>query len=222
MLTIRPGPDDAEAIARVHVHGWQAGYAGIMPAEVLVRLNPAAWAQRRRDLGTADPEHPFTTLLAEMRRAVVGFTTFGPYRNNQDRGDLDPTYGEVLAIYVEPAHWGDGTARALLAAARDGLAASGWRRPRAALGARRQRPGAAGSTSGPAFSRTVAAATRCRWPAADPGRPRRAALHRSARRLTRPAVTAPAGRGRPRPRRAAAGRRPRLRYGSAAAPAARG
>ncbi|WP_432904712.1 N-acetyltransferase family protein [Micromonospora matsumotoense] len=128
MLTIRrEGPDDAEAIARVHIHGWQAGYAGIMPAEVLVRLNPVAWAQRRRDVGTADPEHPFTTLLAEIDGVPAGFTTFGPYRNNQDRGDLDPTYGELLAIYVEPAHWGDGTARALFTAARDGLAANGWR-----------------------------------------------------------------------------------------------
>ncbi|MEU1605063.1 GNAT family N-acetyltransferase [Micromonospora matsumotoense] len=127
MLTIRrEEPDDAEAIARVHIHGWQAGYAGIMPTEVLVRLNPVAWAQRRRDVGTADPEHPFTTLLAEIDGVPAGFTTFGPYRNNQDRGDLDPTYGELLAIYVEPAHWGDGTARALFAAARDGLAAHGW------------------------------------------------------------------------------------------------
>ncbi|MDH6460513.1 GNAT superfamily N-acetyltransferase [Micromonospora sp. A200] len=128
MLTIRrEEPEDAEAIARVHIHGWQAGYAGIMPDEVLRRLNPVAWAQRRRDLGTADPEHPFTTLLAEVDGVSAGFVTFGPYRNDQDRGDLDPAYGEVLATYVEPAHWGDGTARALLAAARDGLAGRGWR-----------------------------------------------------------------------------------------------
>ncbi|MFY1598816.1 GNAT family N-acetyltransferase [Micromonospora sp. WMMD737] len=127
MLTIRrEEPDDAEAVARVHIHGWQAGYAGIMPEEVLRRLNVAAWAQRRRDLGTADPEHPFTTLLAEVDGTLAGFTTFGPYRNNQDRGDLDAAHGEVVAMYVEPDCWGDGTARALLAAARDGLVARGW------------------------------------------------------------------------------------------------
>jgi RimJ/RimL family protein N-acetyltransferase len=122
----REEPDDAEAIARVHIHGWQAGYAGFMPDEVLNRLNPAAWAQRRRDLGTADPEHPFTTLVAEVDGVVVGFTTFGPYRNNQDRGDLDPRYGEVLALYLEPAHWSTGTGRALHAAARAGLAERAW------------------------------------------------------------------------------------------------
>ncbi|WP_433688538.1 N-acetyltransferase family protein [Micromonospora carbonacea] len=127
MLIIRPEePDDAEAVARVHVHGWQDGYAEIMPAEVLARLNVAAWAQRRRDLGTADPEHPFTTLLAERDGAVVGFTTFGPYRNRQDRADLDHTLGEVVAMYVEKAHWGDGTAGRLLAAAKQRLAGRGW------------------------------------------------------------------------------------------------
>ncbi|MEW2374709.1 GNAT family N-acetyltransferase [Micromonospora sp. NPDC047812] len=127
MLTIRrEEPDDAEAVARVHIHGWQAGYAGIMPEEVLRRLNVTAWAQRRRDLGTADPEHPFTTLLAEVDGVLAGFTTFGPYRNNQDRGDLDAAHGEVVAMYVEPTRWGDGTARALLAAAREGLVARGW------------------------------------------------------------------------------------------------
>ncbi|MER7332412.1 MULTISPECIES: GNAT family N-acetyltransferase [unclassified Micromonospora] len=127
MLTIRrEEPEDAEAVARVHIHGWQAGYAGIMPDEVLRRLNVSAWAQRRRDLGTADPEHPFTTLLAEADGTLAGFTTFGPYRINQDRGDLDLAHGEVVAMYVEPAHWGDGTAEALLASARAGLAGRGW------------------------------------------------------------------------------------------------
>ncbi|MET7667228.1 GNAT family N-acetyltransferase [Micromonospora luteifusca] len=127
MLTIRrEEPDDAEAVARVHVHGWQAGYAGFMPDEVLGRLNVTAWAQRRRDVGTADPEHPFTTLLAEVDGLVVGFTTFGPYRRNQDRDDLDPTVGEVVALYVEPSCWGDGTATALLAAARAGFSERGW------------------------------------------------------------------------------------------------
>ncbi|MFE9956806.1 GNAT family N-acetyltransferase [Micromonospora sp. NPDC005299] len=127
MRTIRrEEPDDAEAIARVHIRGWQAGYAGIMPAEVLDRLNPLAWAQRRRDLGTADPEHPFTTLVTEVDGTIEGFTTFGPYRNNQDRGDLDPAYGEILAVYLDPARWGSGTGQALLTAARAGLAERGF------------------------------------------------------------------------------------------------
>ncbi|MDG4767112.1 GNAT family N-acetyltransferase [Solwaraspora sp. WMMD406] len=118
--------EDAEAIATVHVRAWRAGYAGLIPADVLDRLNVAAWAQRRRDTGTADPDHPFRTVVAVRDNRIVGFSTFGPYRIDQDRDQLDPTYGEIVTMYVDPAHWGDGVGRELLAASVAGLAALGW------------------------------------------------------------------------------------------------
>ncbi|MBB4957405.1 GNAT superfamily N-acetyltransferase [Micromonospora polyrhachis] len=138
MVAIRlERPDDALAIAGVHVRAWQAGYAGIMPAEVLDRLNVAAWAQRRRERGTAEPEHPFRTLVAtaddsdsdsdsDSEEIVVGFATVGPYRTGQDPEDLDHRYGEILTMYVEPTRWGTGIGRALLAAAVTELAGRGW------------------------------------------------------------------------------------------------
>lgn len=127
VVTIRrENPDDAAAIAEVHVRAWRVGYAAIIPDETLALLNPAAWAQRRRDVGTAAPDHPFTTLLAEDDAGLAGFTTFGPYRVNQDRERLDPAYAEILALYVEPSRWGQGTGRALFAAARECCAERGW------------------------------------------------------------------------------------------------
>ncbi|MFB9234390.1 GNAT family N-acetyltransferase [Plantactinospora siamensis] len=127
MYTIRPEtPDDAAAIAAVHVRAWQGGYRGLIPDETLGLLNPAAWAQRRRDNGTADPDHPFRTLLACDAEGTAGFTTFGPYRIDQDSDRLDHAYGEVLALYVDPARWGRGVGAALFAAARAGLAERGW------------------------------------------------------------------------------------------------
>lgn len=127
MPTIRAEElEDAEAIAGVHVRGWQVGYAGLMPPEVLQRLNVAAWAQRRRDLGTADPEQPFRTLVALDAAQVVGFATVGPYRNDQDRDDVDPAYGEIVGLFVDPPHWHRGTGQVLLAAARAALVARGW------------------------------------------------------------------------------------------------
>jgi ribosomal protein S18 acetylase RimI-like enzyme len=127
MVTIRrERPDDADAVAGVHVRAWQAGYAGIMPDEVLSRLNVAAWAQRRRQWRTADDDQPFTTYVAEADDGeAVGFATVGPYREGQDPDDLDPAYGEILAIYVDPACWGAGVGRELLAAARASLAEAG-------------------------------------------------------------------------------------------------
>ncbi|WFE19354.1 GNAT family N-acetyltransferase [Solwaraspora sp. WMMD937] len=118
---------DAEAIAGVHVRAWQAGYAGLIPADVLDRLNVAAWAQRRRDVGTADPEHPFRTLVATEGEQIVGFSTFGPYRIDQDRDQLDPTYGEIVSMYVDPVHWGTGVGRLLFTASIAGLTGQGWR-----------------------------------------------------------------------------------------------
>ena len=57
MLTIREGrPDDAEGITRIHLIGWQRGYADLMPAAYLARRvaeEPERTAQRRthrRDL----------------------------------------------------------------------------------------------------------------------------------------------------------------------------
>ncbi|MBE1487933.1 ribosomal protein S18 acetylase RimI-like enzyme [Plantactinospora soyae] len=123
MVSIRSeDPDDALAVAGVHVRTWQAGYAGIMPDEVLARLNVTAWAQRRRELGTAEPDHPFRTLVAESdtgtdAATVLGFATVGPYRRDQDPDRLDHRYGEILGIYVEPARWGAGIGRRLLTAA---------------------------------------------------------------------------------------------------------
>ncbi|MBO4209723.1 GNAT family N-acetyltransferase [Micromonospora echinofusca] len=126
MVVIRPEePEDAEAVASVHVRGWRAGYAGIMPDEVLTRLNPAAWAQRRRDAGTADPDHPFRTLVAMVDGQVAGFTTFGPYRRDQDPDDLDPAHGELLSMFVDPGRWGQGVGRELMRATRAGLAGQG-------------------------------------------------------------------------------------------------
>jgi GNAT superfamily N-acetyltransferase len=127
MLIIRrERPEDAPAVADVHVGSWQAAYAGIMPDEVLARLNVAAWAQRRRDVGTADPDHPFLTVVAEEGERVVGFATAGPYRNDQDAEDPDPRYGEILSMYVAPDRWGAGVGRTLMAAVLSETAGHNW------------------------------------------------------------------------------------------------
>jgi ribosomal protein S18 acetylase RimI-like enzyme len=124
-VTVRPAEvDDAEAIAGLHVRGWQQGYDGIVPTDVLVRLDPAAWAQRRRRAILSGR----STLLvaAEVGSGVVaGFTEAGPARRGQDWNDLDPVEGEVYAIYVDPPYWGAGAGRALMDATVSALAAAG-------------------------------------------------------------------------------------------------
>jgi GNAT superfamily N-acetyltransferase len=124
MLAIRAVTDaDIDAIATVHVRTWQAGYAGIVPAEVLDALDPATNAARRRKLPPVAGTH---TLVAEEDGVIVGFTSFGPYRIQGREDEYEREIGELYAIYVSPGRWGTGAGRALMAACRDGLAAAGY------------------------------------------------------------------------------------------------
>lgn len=125
---VRPEkPADTEAVAALHVRAWQRGYADTMPADFLARLDPAAWAQRRREHLAAYPDGPFVSLVAEDGEGRIGgFTTVGPYQRGHNPADLDQVYGEILAIYVDPPLWGTGMGRALMAAAVSELAGRGF------------------------------------------------------------------------------------------------
>ncbi len=122
MLLVRPATlADADALALVHVRTWQSAYAGIVPAEYLAALDPDTWADRRR-ARMAEPSE-FDTLVAEEGGRLHGFVTYGPYRHGA--GAVDPTVGEILAIYVHPDAQGRGVGRALMDDAVAALAARG-------------------------------------------------------------------------------------------------
>jgi GNAT superfamily N-acetyltransferase len=119
MLEIRPLTEaDVDPVAVLHVRTWQAGYAGIVPAEVLDAMDPAMLAEHRR----TRPEPPGAqTVVADDNGTIVGFASFGPYRA-EDKAEA----GEVYAIYVDPDHWGTGAGRALMDRAKTELAAAGY------------------------------------------------------------------------------------------------
>jgi GNAT superfamily N-acetyltransferase len=124
MLAVRTMTEaDIDAVATVHVRTWQAGYAGIVPDTVLDNLDPAVNAARRRARPAIAGTH---TLVVEEDGVIVGFTSFGPYRVQGREGEYDRTVGELYAIYVSPGRWGTGAGRALMDAARAGLAADGY------------------------------------------------------------------------------------------------
>ena len=98
---IRPGtPEDAEAVARVHVETWQAAYAHVLPQDRLRTLS----VENRAEIHRRSPP-----LVAEVDGALVGFVAVGP--THDENGD-----GELYAIYVHPDHWGTGVGRALIGA----------------------------------------------------------------------------------------------------------
>ena len=117
MTLIRPSTEaDIDEVAALSVRTWQAGYAGIVPAGYLASLDPGA---RAANIRTRLRTRGSRTLVAVDLEVLVGFATFGPYR--LDDAETDETAGELYAIYVSPDHWGRGTGRELLTAAKSGL-----------------------------------------------------------------------------------------------------
>lgn len=120
-MRIRPAtPDDAPAIAAVHVASWQGAYRGAFPDEVLdglsVERRTAGWQQHLSDDGQF-------TFVAEDDGRVTGFA----HGNAAREDNPDGTTGEVFAIYAAPEAWGTGAGRALMAAAVEWLRNAGFR-----------------------------------------------------------------------------------------------
>ncbi len=122
-ITVLPAtPDDAFAVAWVHVASWQVAYRGLMPEAFLAGLSverrEASWRQ-----SLARPAARSATLAARAGETVIGFASVGPSR---DEG-AGPEAGELYAIYVEPACWGVGAGRLLMDRALERLRAEGFR-----------------------------------------------------------------------------------------------
>jgi GNAT superfamily N-acetyltransferase len=99
-MLLRPaGPQDAMAVARVHVRSWQAAYRTLLPDGYLDQLRPEDRA-KTYDFATTDPLKP-QTIVAVDDGMIHGFATIMPSRD----ADL-PNHGELCALYVDPEHWG--------------------------------------------------------------------------------------------------------------------
>ena len=120
-MLLRPAhPDDALAVARIHVRSWQAAYRNLLPDSYLDNLRPEDRAPHY-DFATTDPAKP-KTLVATEASTLLGFATTLPSTS----ADL-PGYGELAALYVDPDHWHKGVGVALIAAARTQLQQQGFR-----------------------------------------------------------------------------------------------
>jgi ribosomal protein S18 acetylase RimI-like enzyme len=103
----RAVPGDAMAVARIHVSSWQSGYRGLLPQDYLDALRPEDRASRYT-FDSLNPDGPFT-LVAVDGDVVTGLVTVGRLRD-----DDVPDAGEIWAIYVDPARWGQGVGQTLM------------------------------------------------------------------------------------------------------------
>jgi GNAT superfamily N-acetyltransferase len=101
--------DDADAVALVHVHGWQWGYRGLLPDAYLDGLSADRRAEQWRSW-LLEPGGTRTRVAHAEDGGCVGFAVAGPSR---DPGVDDDT-GEVYAIYIEEGFAGTGLGTALL------------------------------------------------------------------------------------------------------------
>ena len=113
-------PDDALAIAEVHLAAWQAGYCGIVAAEALAAMSVAQWERIWRT--TLLEEGP-KVFIARVEHQVAGWIAVGPSRDEDAVSDL----GELWAINVRAEHWSCGVGRALWNRGGQCLAARGMR-----------------------------------------------------------------------------------------------
>lgn len=104
--------DDAEAIERIRVRGWQAGYRHVYSEAEVDRLE-VDWSRWEKRLDR--PPAGWAIFVAEGRGRLLGFVAVGPSR---DEGGV----GEIYAIYVDPDDWRRGTGRALIERAEERLA----------------------------------------------------------------------------------------------------
>lgn len=103
--------EDAPAIAQVHVTTWQAAYRGLLPATLLDNLSVKGRTQEWNEiLALGDG----SILVCTRAEQIIGFAGCGECR---DQDLSDGRAGELYAIYLEPAFWGQGYGAALLTAA---------------------------------------------------------------------------------------------------------
>ena len=109
---------DAKAIAEIHVATWQATYQDLMPDDYLkamtVDKRQAYW---REAIEYSEPQ----LLVATDNEKIVGFVGFDRSRDAGTKSSV----GEIWALYVLPAHWGQGVGVALWDGAREGLKEEG-------------------------------------------------------------------------------------------------
>ena len=115
-------PNDAGAIADIHVRAWQTAYRGQLTDDYLDGLRAEdRLEQHRRTL--EEPRPDFRTLVAEDAGRIVGFAVTG----TSEDADADERTGEVYAIYLEPDRVGTGVGRGLFERATEDLRSRGFR-----------------------------------------------------------------------------------------------
>src|SRR5215213_249319 len=109
--SVRPArAGDVDAVAAVQARSWRAGYAELLGAGTLQAITPERLAAPWREAVTRPPSPRHLVLVALSRDLVVGFAAVGP----SEDPDAAPVDGELVALWVDPAHQRQGHGSRLL------------------------------------------------------------------------------------------------------------
>ncbi|GAA4404036.1 hypothetical protein GCM10023168_16150 [Fodinibacter luteus] len=117
----RARPNDAPAVGLVQATVFREAYAGRVPAEVVARFEPDAFARTWRASLDAPPGGVHRLMVACAGEQVVGLCAVGP---SQDP-DAGPAAGEVTVLAVHPDARRQGHGSRLLNAGVDVLREAG-------------------------------------------------------------------------------------------------
>jgi GNAT superfamily N-acetyltransferase len=112
---------DIPGLIDVHIASWRSAYREQVPDQVLADLDLTR-SQRQRTWSAVLSNDRQRAFVAERNDQILGFVNIGPARP-----PVDPTIGEVYAIYLNPNAWDQGLGRALFATGEKTLRSLGYR-----------------------------------------------------------------------------------------------
>lgn len=95
-------------IARIHVESWQSTYAGLLPDDVLLKLDSKAHETRWWRHALRRRRNHSVLVVEDDKEGVVGFGSAGPSRDRNL-----PFAGEVYTIYLRDDFHGAGIGKRL-------------------------------------------------------------------------------------------------------------
>jgi GNAT superfamily N-acetyltransferase len=104
---------DARDVAEIQVTTWREAYAHILSANELDDLDVDKSTDFWRGQISSPPSSRTQILVAELADRIVGFSSFGPVRDDDLKGG---SIMELYALYVYPTRWGSGVGHSLMSA----------------------------------------------------------------------------------------------------------
>jgi L-amino acid N-acyltransferase YncA len=121
VIEVRSADDgDVETMAAIYINAAREGWAHIFGESGLEALEPPV-ERFRAELASTDPRRQ--VLVAEREGRVIGFAVVRPSRDGNEGA---VRVGELDQLYSDPAVWGQGAGRTLLAAAIETLRENGF------------------------------------------------------------------------------------------------